>query len=99
MKQLAKSAQASKGIVNLMKVLEGSAKAAAQGMATAKEGVHTEANDSDVKSKDDTSLNEKPANGNAAASPHDCQKSKGNDDSFLSDAEGHGSIAEVIGRT
>jgi len=151
-RQLAKSAKATKGIVDLMKMLEAGAKVAvasqtvetrspgnipkvegdesnaAEKTMEGQETVAVEPEGKDSKQSqeedydipgyapladvDESTVQPEVKEGNpsatrvsdeksskAASSASGSANSKGNDDSFLSDAEGHGSIAEVIGRT
>eukprot|EP00804_Cyclotella_cryptica_P002966 CCRYP_005987-RB/>CCRYP_005987-RB protein AED:0.03 eAED:0.03 QI:148/1/1/1/1/0.75/4/727/761 len=152
-RQLARSAKATKGIVDLMKLLEAGAKVAVasqtvephspdaivskkeegeknkaeektvdtQGTSVAEpEGMDRKTTqeekpvvlgaslpdgdqsivDAEVKERNttqDSASDEKRSKADSSASLS--SNTKSNDDSFLSDAEGHGSIAEVIGRT
>jgi hypothetical protein len=114
MHQLAKSAQASKGIVNLIKTLEENAKAA---MAT--KASSSSPPEADIKTDGSVNLEKQPVDEEpadkvpktteattATACEKDVdiqnfpsQKSKEVNESFLSEAEGNGDLAEVIGRT
>ena len=108
-KQLAKSAKAgTQGIVNLLKRLEETTKVAVASQTVA-ESVVSEKKKENEKSAEkvvgaevpavETSKASDGAKEEAAKEARKSPKSRGHDDSFLSDAEGHGSIAEVIGRT
>ena len=111
-RQVAKSAQASKGILNLIKALEDAVKAAiaSQGDSHSSETAESK-NEKEYKAEDSSDeVDIKPQHRSEKNTEYDVTtemkmsesggcKNKSHDESFLSDAEGHGSIAEVIGRT